>query len=148
MLEDLTTPITNEKQALAWWKKYRTLSNVVLLFLMAICIFCFVSVRLNLEMAISDSSKREYFSGTGLFLALAIPWAWNSLFDLIKQRYMKNFKKLKSLQTKKASTTLVLCLIGMFIFGSLAYFVDFSMYTAQYQKRQKSNSDVHGMPLH
>lgn len=148
MLEDFTTPITNEKQALAWWKKFRTLSNVVLIFLMAICIFCFVSVRLNLEMAIADQTKREYFSGPGLFLVLIIPWAWNFIFDLIKERHMKNFKKVKSLQTKKATTTLVLSLIGVFILGSLGYFLDFSLYSTKYQKRQKSTNEMHAMPLH
>lgn len=148
MLEDLTKPITNEKQALAWWKKLRVLSNIALLFLMAICLFCFVSVRLNLEMAISDPAKREYFSGLGFCLAIAIPWLWNSVFAYIKKRFMKDFKKQKSLQTKKASTVLVLSLIGAFVLGSLAYFLDFSLYSAQYQKRQKSNGDVHAMPLH
>lgn len=148
MLEDFTTPITNEKQAFAWWKKFRTLSNVILLFLLTICIFCFVSVRLNLEMAISDPVKREYFSGLGFFLALAIPWVWNIVFDRIKQHHMKDFKKQKSLQTKKASTVLVLSLIGIFLVGSLAYFLDFSLYSTNYQKRQKSSYEVHAMPLH
>ncbi|MCW5822769.1 MAG: hypothetical protein KIT34_08185 [Cyanobacteria bacterium TGS_CYA1] len=148
MLEDFSTPITNEKQAFAWWKKFRTLSNIVLIFLMAICIFCFVSVRLNLEMAIADQTKREYFSGPGLLLAIGIPWAWNLIFNLIKERHMKNFQKLKSLQTKKASTALVLSLIGVFILGSLGYFLDFSIYSTNYQKRQKSTNEMHAMPLH
>jgi hypothetical protein len=147
MLEEFTTPITNEKQALAWWKKFRTLSNVVLLFFMAICLFCFVSVRLNLEMAISDPAKREYFSGLGFFLACGVPWLWNAIFDKVKKKNLQELKKQKTMQTKKASTVLVLSLIGTFLLGGLAYFLDFSLYTANYQKRQKANSNIHAMPL-
>lgn len=147
MFEEFTTPITNEKQALAWWKKFRTLSNVALLFLMAICLFCFVSVRLNLEMAISDPAKREYFSGLGLCLALGVPWLWNTIFDKLKKKNLQELKKHKTMQTKKASTALVLSLIGTFFLGSLALFLDFSLYTANYQKRQKANSNIYAMPL-
>jgi len=147
MLEEFTAPITNEKQALQWWKKIRIMSYVILLFFMAICIFCFVAVRLNLEMALQDPSKREYFSGLGLCIAIGIPWLWNFIFEKIKQRHMKDFKKQKTMPTKKASTVIVLSLIGAILASSLAFFLDFSMYTANYQKRQKTRGDIQVMPL-
>ncbi len=143
-------PITKEKDAYAWWKKFRIATNAVLLFFLALSIVGFLSVRLNLEIAIGDPNKREYFSGLALCLVLAIPWLWNLLFSKLKQNHLQNLKKNRVMQTKKASITLVLSLIGFLLLSNLAFFLDFSLYANNYQKRQKSvqsGAEIEAMPL-
>lgn len=148
MFEELTTPITKEKEAIAWWKKVSIVTNSILLFFLAVSIAGFLSMRLNLEMAVVDATKREYFSGLGFCIVIAIPWIFNIQLSRLKKAHLSILKKDKSMQTKKASLSVALTLVGIILALNLGFFADFSLYVNHYQKRQKSaTQDIEVVPL-
>lgn len=147
MFQELTEPITKEKEAISWWKKIGIVTNATLLFFLAVSIVCFLSLRLNLEMAIADAGKREYFSGIAFCIAVAVPWLFNLRLAKLKKNHLQELKKNKVMQTKKASLSVVLTLITILLLGDLGFFIDFSLYSSNYQKRQKTTQSVEGVPL-
>lgn len=147
MFQELTEPITKEKEAISWWKKMGIVTNAALFFFLAVSIICFLSLRLNLEVAIADAGKREYFSGISFCIAVAVPWLFNSRLTSLKKTHLQDLKKNKVMQTRKASITVLLTLVAILLLGDLGLFVDFSLYSNNYQKRQKTTQNIEVVPL-